>query len=376
MNQVDNIIYLDNAATTKPDPKIMDLYLRISNDFFANPSSIHMEGSKAFHLLQETREKILSHFKLKDYEVIFTSGATESINLAIKGVAHQYKNRGKHIITSSIEHPAVLMCLRQLEEEGFSVTYLPVDSNGNIEIDALKSALREDTILVSIMAVNNEVGSVNNLKDISTLLKAYPKVFFHTDATQAVNKLDIDYNFVDLFSFTGHKIHGLKNCGILLKRKKIPLKPLQNGGGQENNYRSGTNDLASAVCLEKCLLLVNNNEHIESLFNTLYIYLKNNTDLYEINTPISTYKYILNFSLKTKKASVIVEGLSNQGIMVSSISACHSKYEKFSYVVKALGKSEQLASNTIRVSFDMSNTIDEIKTFINVLDKLVRGIRQ
>ena len=375
-------IYLDNAANTLINPEILDSYQKVAIQYIANPSSIHFEGQKALRLLSQAREQILTCFNLKDHEMIFTSGATEANNLAIKGVAFQYQNRGKHLITSLGEHPSVLEVMRQLEEKfGFRVTYLPLNEKGTIRLEDLKNALDDETVLVSLMAVNNETGAINPLHNIAHILRKYPKVFFHVDAVQGVGKMDIDYAEIDLISFAGHKIHGLNSCGGLLKRKKIELCPLNCGGGQENNYRSGTNDVAMAVSLSKAVRLALSNiplkiSYISSLTKQITDYLIKNSELYEMNSPSDASPYIVNFSLKNRKASVVVEALSNRHIMVSSTSACSARKEIGSHVMMAMGKDEQLYMNTVRVSLDEHNTKEEIELFISSLDEIVRGIKQ
>ena len=376
------LIYFDNAATTKVNQEVLSTYLKISEENFANNSSIHFEGQKASRLVDKAKDTILSLFGLSStHQVVFTSGATEANNLAIKGYALKYRNRGRHIIVSSIEHASVLETVKQLKNEfGYEVTYLPVDQNGGINIEDLVSAISDETILVSIMAVNNEVGVINDIENIALLLKHYPKIAFHVDATQAIGKISLNYKNVDFISFSAHKIHGLKGSGALIKNKKIDLLPINSGGGQEDGFRSGTNDVAGDVALCKALSLAIPNieekkRKIAAISLLIYDYLTKNPDLYELNSDIEN-PYIINFSLKTKKASVVVEGLSNKNIMVSSISACHSKKENYSHVVKAMGKDDNLSHNTIRVSLDLSNDISEAKIFIKELDELVRGIKQ
>ena len=375
----DNIIYLDNAATTVVNNEILEAYNKAKKLYFANPSSIHIPGQEASRLLEKAREQILSILKVKDDELIFTSGATEANNLAIKGYCFRYQNRGKHIIVSNIEHPSVLETAIQLEEHfGFEVTYLPVNEKGVVEVSTLKAAIRKDTILVSIMAVNNEIGTINPIHEIAELLKEYPLIVFHVDVTQGITKIDLPYQDMDMFSFSGHKIHGLNSSGALVKRKKIELLPIMSGGGQENNFRSGTNDVALAVSLAKALRLENakiseNFRKIAAISQFLKDYLSSRKDLYELNS--GENPYIVNFSTLTRKASVIVEALSSRGIMVSSTSACHAKEEPISYVVLALGKSEQKAHNTIRVSLSEDTTLEDIKCLIKNLEELVEGLK-
>ncbi len=378
---MDNIIYLDNASTSKVDPEVLESFNQITQRYFANPSSIHRLGQESNRLLEKSREQILKLFNLSHHEVIFTSGATEANNLAIKGYAFANKNRGNRIITSAIEHPSVLNTFKQLENYGFEVTILPVNKSGVVEVNSLKEALKEDTILVSIMSVNNETGAINPIKEIGELLKTYPKIAFHVDMTQAIGKVDISLENIDMFSFAGHKIHGLLGSGALIKDKKIILEAQNSGGGQENNLRSGTNTLALSASLAKALRLAinkqkENYQKVSNLRDYLVSYLKDNPDLYSLNSFSKDNPYIVNFSVLKSKASVIVEALSNKGIMVSSLSACHSKNEDYSYVVYAMNQDMKLAHNTIRVSFSYDNTVDDVNALIRALKQIVKEIKQ
>lgn len=377
------LIYLDNASTTKVDELVLETFNKAHQGYFANPSSIHRIGQEADHILSRCKEDTLRFLNLNNHQIIYLSGATEANNLAIKGAALRYKNRGHHIITSSYEHPSVLEAFKQLEAEfGFEATYLSPNKNGVITVESVKSAIRKDTVLVSIMAVNNEIGSINPIEEIANELQNYPKVVFHVDACQAIGKLDKNINFdkVDLVTLSGHKIHGLIGFGALLKKKNIDLLPLNSGGGQEYNLRSGTNDLPGALAFKKALELALANQkerfaHVSKLAELLVSYLKKHPDLYELNSPSHINPYIINFSTLTKKGSVVVEALSNNGIMVSSVSACHSSKEKGSHVVKALGKSDKVINNTIRISLDYTNTEEEIDILISMLDKIIGEIR-
>ena len=381
---IDNkIIYFDNASTTRIDSRILATYNKVHLEYFANPSSIHKEGQKSIYLLNRTREELLRLLNLKEHEVIYLSGATEANNLAIKGAAFRYKNRGNHIITSIYEHPSVLEAFRQLEKDfGYKVTYLYPNKEEIITVEEVEKALTDKTILVSLMAVNNEIGAVNPIYEISNLLEKYPKVVFHVDACQAIGKVEkeINYSKVDLLTITGHKVHGLVGFGALMKKKKIDLLPLNSGGGQENGYRSGTEDLANATALVEAIKIAINSErdnflHVKELANRLVDYLRSREDLYELNIPTIYNPYIINFSTKTRKGSVVVEALSNNNIMVSSTSACHSSKEKGSYVVKSLGKDDKIANNTIRVSLDYTNTMEEMEIFISTLERIIGEIR-
>lgn len=376
-----NIIYLDNAATSKVEPIVLDSYNQITLKYFANPSSIHSLGQEASRLLDKSREQILNVLKLTHHEVIFTSGATEANNLAIKGYCFANKTRGKHIITSATEHPSVLNTVLEMQDFGFEVTVLPVNKEGAIEVKTLKDAIRDDTILVSLMMVNNEVGAINPIKEVGEYLKKFPKIAFHVDMVQAIGKIPLNFENIDMFSIAGHKIHGLLGSGLLIKEKKIILKAVNQGGGQENNLRSGTNTLALSASLAKALRLAiegecTNYKKVKVLSERLLSYLKDNQDKYLINSYNKDNPYIVNFSLLHHKASVVVEALSNRGIMVSSLSACHAKNEDYSKVVYAMYQDLNLAHNTIRVSFGKDNTLEEVEALIYNLEEILKEIKQ
>ena len=376
-----NIIYLDNAATSKVDPEVLNSYNQITLKYFANPSSIHSLGQEASRLLDKSRELILNVLKLTHHEVIFTSGATEANNLAIKGYCFANRNRGNHIITSATEHPSVLNTVLEMQDFGFEVTVLPVNKEGQIEVKTLKAAIRDDTILVSLMMVNNEVGAINPIKEVGEYLKKFPKIAFHVDMVQAIGKIPLNFENIDMFSIAGHKIHGLLGSGLLIKEKKLILKAVNQGGGQENNLRSGTNTLALSASLAKALRLAIESEtvnykKVKVLNERLLYYLKDNKDKYLINSYNEDNPYIVNFSLLHHKASVVVEALSNRGIMVSSLSACHAKNEDYSKVVYAMYQDLNLAHNTIRVSFEKDNTIEEVENLITNLEEILKEIKQ
>ena len=372
-----NFIYLDNAATTKPLEAVVALFVESEKENFSNPNSIHALGALNANQLQKSRESILNSFKLKKHKVIFTSSSTEANNLAIKGYCLKYSNRGKHIITSNIEHPSVLECFNQLKEQfGFEVTILNVNEKGIVEPSKLLEAMRQDTILVSIMALNNEIGSINPIKEITEIVHKFPKANLHVDTTQAIGKIDLDYSNIDMFVVSAHKIHGLKNSGALIYKSSLSFLPLLSGGGQEEGFRSSTVSVSNAKALELAisLSLKEDRAKINELRNRLVDGLKDIEGV-ELNSNEECSPYIINFSLKNKKASVVVESLSNKGIYVSSVSACNSKKEASSYVVKAIGKSDLLAHNTVRVSFSKDNTIEDVDIFLSELNNTLRSIR-
>ena len=375
-----NQIYLDHAATTKPYDEVVSLYTSMESEIYGNSSSIHGLGIEALSYLNKARESILKSLKLnKGYKVVFTSGATEANNLAIIGYCLKHQNRGKHIITSNVEHPSVLECFKYLEKLGFNVTYLKVNKNGVVDPSELEKEMTKETILVSLMSTNNEIGSINDLSKLSQIVHTYPKAVFHSDTTQSVGKDNVDYSLLDMFVISGHKIHGLKGSGCLVLKDKIELEQRVFGGGQEDGLRSGTVPVSLCCSLAKSLQIIQAKINVESqriskIYQQFLDEIKN-IDGVELNSTLSSSPYILNFSLTKKKASVVVEALSNAGIYVSSVSACNSKKEASSYVVAALGKSDVLAHNTIRLSFGEDNKEDDALIFAREFNKIMENIR-
>lgn len=370
------MIYFDNAATTRPSLAVLECFEKENEQCFANPSSRHAYGREAYRKLENARLSILKSLSLSnDYRVLFTSGASESNNLAIKGIAKEYLRRGKRIITTQVEHPSVLEAFRSLEKEGFEVIYLPTKEDGTVDPETLKENMNKETILVSIMATNNETGSNNDILALSKIVHSFPKAFFHVDVTQAIGKRDLPYSSIDLFSFSGHKIHGLKGTGALILKKNITLLRQIDGGDQEYFFRAGTDNLpgdeALAVALEEATKnLKDNIAHAKEISSFLREGLEKNDEIL-MNSPLGGSPFILNFSLKRKKASVVTEALSHEGIYVSSVSACNSKGEPISYVLEAMGFSKERAMNSIRLSFSRENTLEEAKTFLNTLQNIL-----
>ena len=371
-------IYFDNAATTSLDETILESYDAFVKEYYANAASVHTFGLRSAEFEEKARKQIASLLKWKEEEVIFTSGATESNNLAIKGVAFSYRSRGNHLITTKVEHASCLEAFRQLEQFGFEVTYLDVKSDGTIAYEDLENAIKENTILVSIMAVNNETGAIHDLTKIGKIIKKYPKIFFHSDITQAIGKIPLDLELVDLASMSLHKIHGFKGSGILLKRGFIELMPLLSGGGQEFGYRSGTNNVPFEVSAAKTIRLAllkqkENYQKVQKLRDLLWDGLKNIEGV-TLNSTLNGSPYIVNFSV-LKKASVVVEALSKKEIYVSTKSACSSKKSSLSYVLKAMGKGDKEAKNAIRVSFSDYSTSQEVELFLKALKEILNDIQ-
>lgn len=375
------MIYFDSAATTCPFNDVLLEYNKVSKESFANPSSIHNLGFQANRIYQKSKERILKLTKLdKDFDLVFTAGASEANNLVLKGLSAAYKNRGKTILVSSIEHPSVSVTANELVDAGFIVKYIPVDINGRIIISELEKLLSNDVILVSIIAVNNETGVKQDFVAISKLIRKYPKIIFHSDITQALGKENFDYSLFDCCSFSGHKFHGLKGCGGLFYKKKLMFKSLVNGGNQQSNVRAGTLDIASIAAMAKALELsyekLNKNyQYIRDLQVYLMEKLSKIEEI-ELNSNEFCSPYIVNFSFKEHKSSVLVEGLSEKEIYVSSISACSSKKENVSSVLLAMGKGNDLAANSMRVSFSAENTKEEIDVFIDELNRLLAEVRR
>ena len=372
--------YFDCAATYAPFDGALECYENISRSHFGNPSSVHGFGNDARRILEDSKKKILDSFGLiSTYDCIFTSGATESNNLALKGFALRYQNRGKRILTSSVEHPSVLEPLKSLEKMGFQVDFLPVNEAGIVEPSVLEKTMGNDVALVSIMGVNNETGAIFPLKDYLSITSHFPKALFHSDLTQAIGKVEMPLNRLDSFSFSGHKIGGLKGTGALILSKKRSLISQMDGGGQQNGFRSGTVDVAGAASLAYAVVKSRQEEAINlQIENDRSAYLKNKLSVIsEIvwNTPSLASPYILNFSLSSHKASVIVEGLSEKGFYVSSVSACSSKKEPVSEVLTAMGRSSRLAGNSIRVSLPPDVEEKELDEFADTIKCLLDEVR-
>ncbi len=375
------MIFLDYASTTPIDQDVLNSYWEILNRYYANSASNHQLGLEVDSLQNQARNQIANILKVKMDEIIFTSGSSESNNFAIKGVAFKYKNRGKHIITSSIEHKSVLECFKQLEKEfGFEVTYLEPNEEGRITLETLEKNIRKDTILVSIMYVNNEIGTINPIPEIGKFLSNKPTIIFHCDATQAIGKIPVDLNNVDLVSISAHKIYGLKGSGILVKKKNIELLPLIAGGGQEYGYRSGTSNWPVNVMFAKTLRLAfdsqrDNYNHVLKLKEKIIDHLQGIENI-QINTPVENASpYIINFSIKNKKAAVIAQAFDDHGICLSTISACSTKTEMPSHVIYETFKDIKRAESSIRVSMSKYTTFEEITKFLMVLDEIMISIK-
>lgn len=377
------MIYLDNSATTKPHKEVIETFTKVAEEFFGNPSSVHALGLKAEKLLKTARQQMASLLGVKENEVVFTSGGTEGNNFAIKGIASKYHTRGKHIITTAIEHPSVLEACQQLEQEGFDVTYLPVNEQGRIEIDQLKAHLREDTILVSMMHVNNEVGVIQPIREVGQLLKDYPKILFHVDYVQGAGKIPLQFHeaHIDLATISAHKFHGLKGTGALYIREGLKIDPLLAGGNQERSYRSGTENVAGIVAMSKALRLsLDNLEQKQKKLLKIHQFLRDELskiDGVEVHTPNKNFaNHIINFSVEGFKAEVLVHAIAENEVYVSTTSACSSKLNEPCKTLLAMGVTENQASSALRISLSFENTMEEAKQAIKVITNSIQALKK
>ncbi|MED4224143.1 cysteine desulfurase family protein [Neobacillus cucumis] len=377
------MIYFDNSATTRPYKEVLDSFLTVSTEYYGNPSSLHSMGGQAEKLLTQAREQVAKLLKVKPFEIYFTSGGTESNNTAIKGAAYMNRNRGQHIITTSVEHASVLAAMEQLNDEGFEITYLPVDQDGRVSTADVAKSIRKDTILVSIMQVNNEVGTIQPISEIGQILKKYPSILFHVDAVQAIGKLPLALyqNRVDLCSVSAHKFHGLKGTGVLFIREGVRLSPLLAGGNQERRMRSGTENVAGFVALAKALrMTLEKSETGTKKIKKIQTILREELQEIEgvkIHTPIEGAAiHILNFSLEGMKSEVFIHALEQENVFVSTTSACSSKMKTLSKTLLAMGVSENLADSSIRISLSFDNTEEEAKAAVTVIKKCADQLRK
>jgi len=371
------MIYLDYSATTPVDIEVLDVFNRVCLEYPGNSNSLHSLGAKSKKLEDYATNKIAKLLNVKSSEIIYTSGASESNNLAIKGVCNRYKNRGKHIITTLLEHSSVVGPLNYLTNEGYEVDFVKVKDDGRVDIDNLKELLREDTILVSICAVDSEIGLVQPIKEIGELLKEYPKCIFHVDCTQAIGKIDIDFTNVDMASLSAHKFYGLKGIGLLIKKENIIIDPLIHGGKSTTNFRSGTPALPLIVSLMKALELIlpninNNYKYIENL-NKKIINKLSKYELVHINSTENSIPHTINFSLDKIKPETFIHALEEKEIYISTKSACSSS-DTMSNSVYALTKNRDLSYQTLRISLSYLTTEDEIDKFLEYFDLCYRRL--
>ena len=368
------MIYFDNAATTKIYDDALTSYVQVSQKFFGNPSSLHQLGVDAFQVLTKARAQVASLLSVQPEEIFFTSGGTESNNWAIKGTALEKSVFGKHIITTKIEHPSVIQTCKQLERFGFEVTYLDVDSKGIVSVDQLKESLRKDTILVSVMAVNNEVGAVQPIAEIAKVLEEYPSIHFHVDCVQAVERASqlLSIGRIDLLSLSAHKFHGPRGVGIMYKKFGRKIQALLTGGGQEKGERSTTENLPGIVATTKALRMALEEKSVTGeLRSQLWKELATKPEI-RIFSPEDGASHVLCFAIKGVRGEVVVHAFENHGIYISTTSACSSKKADSSSTLYAMDVPTEWATGAVRVSFSNDNTKEEVEQFIKVLHQLMK----
>ncbi len=383
-------IYLDNSATTRVLPEVARLMTKVMCEDYGNPSSMHRKGVEAESYIRYAKETLAKLLKVSEKEIIFTSGGTESDNMALIGCAMANMRRGRHLITTRIEHPAVLQTMNYLESQGFQVTYLPVDKTGRVRLEDLQRAIRPDTILVSMMYVNNEIGSLQPIAEAGALIKRMnPAILFHVDAVQGFGKFKIypkKLN-IDLMSVSSHKIHGPKGVGFLYVGEKVKILPITYGGGQQKNMRSGTENVPGIAGMAKAAELLY--EHLDEEVNHLYelkeYFIKGVTTMegIQVNGLIpgdadcrGTAPHVVSVSVAGVRSEVLLHSLEDKGIYISAGSACASNKPQTSETLKAIGLQREYWDSTIRFSFSVLTTKKEIEETLQVLYELIPMLRK
>ena len=367
------MIYLDYAASTPVNDEVLETYNKLTKEYYANPNSNHKLGKKSKELIDKYTEDIAKSLGVLPEELIYTSGATESNNLAIKGVCERYKSFGKHILISALEHNSIVASAVKMQSMGFEVEVIPVRNDGLINIESLKKMIRKDTILVSVCSVDSELGLVQPISKIKEVLKDYPHCLLHTDATQGFGKINLDLTIPDLVTLAPHKFYGLNGMGLLIKRKEIGLVPQIDGGKSTTIYRAGTPELPSIGALDKAIEIALRN--IDSNYNyveQLNILIKDKLKQYRnviINNRDNSLPFTINFSIKNVKSLKVVESLEDKEIYVSAKTSC-CPIESPSKLVYALTKDKSLASTSIRISLSHLTTKEEVEEFLKTFDKI------
>ena len=366
------MIYLDNSATTMVDDRVLETFNKVCKNYPGNSNSLHSLGIKSKELEEYATEKISNLLGVKPSEVIYTSGASESNNTVLKGVASKYKNRGNHIITTPLEHSSVLETCKYLESKGFVIDYVKIKDNGLIDIEDLERLLSDNTILVSVAYVDSELGIKQDIDTIGKIVKKHPKCYFHVDATQAIGKIKVDPTNIDFISMSAHKIFGLKGIGLLIKKDNIVIDNLIHGGKSTTIYRSGTPALPLICSLMKALELVipnidKNYEYVSLLSNKI----KDNLEKYDnihINSTENSIPYIINFSVIGVKPETFIHTMEEENIYLSTKSACSTS--DISLSVDSIYHNREISMSSIRISLSYKNTEEEIDKFIEVFDKI------
>lgn len=366
------MIYFDNSATTKPYPEALATYTEVATRIWGNPSSLHNLGSQATRILEASRKQIAELIGKKADEIYFTSGGTEGDNWILKGVAFEKAPYGKHIIVSDIEHPAIKESAAWLKTQGFEVDYAPVDARGFVKVDALADLLRPDTTLVSVMAVNNEIGSIQPIHDIATLLEDRPTISFHIDAVQALAKVATEVYLperVDFATFSSHKFHGLRGVGFVYIKEGKKITPLLTGGGQEKEMRSTTENVAGIAATAKALRLAMENQEVfasktQQMKEVIRKELANYPDVTIFSGEDHFAPHILTFGIKGVRGEVVVHAFEEFDIYISTTSACSSKAGKPAGTLIAMGVDKSIAQTAVRLSLDLENDMSQVEQFL------------
>lgn len=379
------MIYFDNSATTPVWPEVLATFDQVTKQIWGNPSSLHKLGEPAWNLLEQSRRQIAQLLGVLPSEIIFTSGGSEGDNWVIKGTALAKRQFGKHIITSSVEHAAVRNAMAQLEELGFEVTYLPVDQTGRVKPADVQAALRSDTILVSIMAVNNEIGTIQPIKEIGEILQAYPRVHFMVDAVQALGKGLDDVVFsdrVDFATFSAHKFHALRGTGFVYAKQGRQLAPLINGGGQERGQRSGTENVAGFAAMARAIRLVKEKEaesvkQEQAVRTAIFKHLQQfgHVHLFSDLTP-QFASHVLCFAIEGVRGETVVHAFEDHDIYISTTSACSSKKQAEASTLAAMKVPTRLAESAVRISLGDQNTLADAATFNQAFDQVYAGFQK
>lgn len=368
------MIYFDNSATTIPYDQALLTYQEVAKKIYGNPSSLHELGTNAERILEASRKQIADILGCKSQEILFTSGGTESDNWALKGTAFEKSAYGKHIIISDIEHPAVKESAKWLETKGFEISHAPVTADGFLDLEELKRLIRKDTILVSVMAVNNEIGSIQPIQDISALLADKPTITFHVDAVQAIGKIPFSQYLtdrVDLASFSGHKFHAVRGVGFLYKKQGKRIAPLLHGGGQEKDLRSTTENVAGIASMAKALRLTTEKEavalpKIAAMKQVLNDALSQYEDVTIFSGVGNFAPNILTFGIKGMRGEVLVHAFENHSIYISTTSACSSKAGKPAGTLISMNVPAAKAQTAVRISLDDDNDMSQIEQFLTI----------
>lgn len=372
------MIYLDYSASTPVNKEVLDSFNKACLDFPGNPNSLHTLGVNSKNLIDKATKQIADILKVKENEIIYTSGSSESNNLALKGICLKYQNRGKHIITTHYEHSSIYGPIGYLQKLGFEVDFVDSKEDGTVDLEHLKSLMRDDTILVTINAINSEIGIVQPINEIGKIVHEYPKCFYHVDITQAVSKIDIDLSNIDLASFSAHKFFGLKGIGVLIKKEKVVLEPLIHGGKSTTVFRSGTPAHPLIVSISKALRLASVDldkkyKYVQELNSHLKEELSKYEDVY-INSNDKCLPHVLNISVVGIKPETFLHALERDQVYISTQTACSSE-KAISASVMALTNDEERAKSSLRISLSYITTKEELERFMVIFDKCYNELR-